>query len=413
MSPDNPYFLAALAIVLGMYLLQLVVELLDLRSFKDAPPKGFEDIYDQERYRKSQRYHRDKARLDLLESSLTLVFFLAFWLLGGIGWADGLARSLGLSDLLTGLVFFSAFMLVAQLASIPFSLYDTFVIEGRYGFNRTTPGTFALDRAKSLVLSALLGLPILALVLFLFDTIPHAWLYAWLALTLIQLALLYLYPRFIMPWFNKFEPLEDEDLKGAIQLMAKKCDFPLKEVFQIDGSRRSSKGNAFFVGFGKNRRIALFDTLIEKHSTTELVAVLAHEIGHFKRRHIWQMIGANFAQTALLFFALGLILHNRQLFDAFGVAETSTYLSLFLFTILYQPVSTLIGIATSALSRKNEFEADRYAAQVTGRPQDLIDALKRLSADQLANLTPHPLAVWLSYSHPPLPQRVAALQGSN
>ncbi|MEM9480085.1 MAG: M48 family metallopeptidase, partial [Verrucomicrobiota bacterium] len=256
----------------------------------------------------------------------------------------------------------------------------------------------------------LIGLPLLALILWLFESVENAWLWAWIAVTAFMLLMVYLAPRFIMPLYNKFTPLEDEDLKAEIAKMAEKCEFPLQEVQIMDGSKRSAKSNAFFTGFGKNRKIALFDTLVEKHTHPELVAVLAHEIGHFKRKHIIQGIALSILQVGIIFFLLGLFVNNDGLCRAFGVEQTSIYATFVFFLMLYKPIGKVLSICMSILSRKNEFEADAYAADVTGSPESLVTALKKLSSDNLSNLTPHPFYVFMNYSHPPMTERLAALE---
>ena len=303
--------------------------------------------------------------------------------------------------------------LAARILALPFEMYSTFVIEEKYGFNKVSWRTFVADLAKALLLSLLLGVPLLALVLFLFKFIGElAWVYAWIAVSGFSLLATYLAPWLILPLFNKFTVLKEGELKDSIRVMAEKCEFPLTEVYEIDGSRRSTKANAFFTGLGRNRKIALFDTLIEKHSVRELVAVLAHEIGHYKKKHITQAIILGVLRTGILFFMLGLFLNNRGLFDAFAVEETSIYGSLILFAWLFQPLSTLLGIGMMIFSRRNEYEADAYAAEVTGHPEDLISGLKRLSKENLANLTPHPFFVFMKYSHPPTLKRIKTLAGS-
>jgi STE24 endopeptidase len=309
------------------------------------------------------------------------------------------------------LLFMSLLYVGSMLISTPFELYDTFVIEEKYGFNKTTLATFFADKFKGLLLAVVLGAPILALLFFLFDRFgENAWLYGWIAVAGFSLLITYLAPTYIMPLFNKFKPLEDGALKTAIQEMSQKCQFPLTEVYEIDGSKRSTKANAFFTGLGKNKKIALYDTLIQNNGVGELVAVLAHEIGHFKKKHIVQSMVLGILQMGVLFFLLGLFLNKQELFDAFGVKAVSVYGSLVFFTFLFEPISKLLSVVMMVLSRKNEYEADAYAAEVTGRPEDLISGLKKLSKDNLSNLTPHPFYVFLNYSHPPMVKRLAALE---
>jgi len=313
-------------------------------------------------------------------------------------------------------VIYIAIFLLAQLViSMPMSLYKTFVIEERFGFNKTTASTFILDQIKGLGIGAIIGLPIIALILWIFQSVPMAWLWAWISFTVIQLALTYIAPSVFLPLFNKFEPMKDGELKSAIEDMAKTCDFPLTELYIMDGSKRSTKSNAFFTGFGKNKKIALFDTLIEKHTTEELVGVLAHEIGHFKCKHIVKRMVTGTLQMAVIFFLLGIVTNKdfsftRQLFDAFYVTHISTYAGLIFFFILFSPISRIISVFGNMSSRKHEFEADAYAANAQSSPDHLIAALKKLSLDNLANLTPHPLPVFLDYSHPPMLQRLEALK---
>jgi STE24 endopeptidase len=267
-----------------------------------------------------------------------------------------------------------------------------------------------LDLSKTLVLSAVIGLPLIALLVWIFDTYASAWLWAWLSVTVVILALQYIAPNWLMPLFNKFTPMPDGELKSAIFALSQKCAFPLTGLFVIDGSRRSTKANAFFAGFGKNKRIALYDTLIEKHPQPELLAVLAHEIGHYKCRHIVQRMVVAIVQMAFLFLLMGLFMKNAPLASAFGVSQPGVWLSLVFFTFLFEPVQFVLGIAGNLWSRKHEYEADAFAARVTGAPGDMISGLKRLARDTLSNLTPHPLHVFLHDSHPPMRERIAALE---
>ncbi|MEZ5325070.1 MAG: M48 family metallopeptidase [Verrucomicrobiales bacterium] len=410
MDFSNPYFSIILFAVLGLFILDTVAKLLNLKALRPELPRDFADVYEEDEYRRSQEYTKETSRFDLIQSTFSLVVFLAFWLFGGFGWLDELVRSWTENALLQGISYICVLFLGSLVVSLPWEYFDTFVIEEKYGFNKSTKGTFFGDQVKSLALGAALGLPLLALVFYLFETFELAWLWGWIAVSGFSLVMAYLAPRFIMPLFNKFTPLEDGELKSAINEMAQNCDFPVCELSVMDGSKRSSKSNAFFTGFGKNKRIALFDTLIEKHTVAELVAVLAHEIGHFKKKHIVQSMIIGILQTGVLFFLIGLFLKNEQLFAAFGVKQTSVYLSFILFSLLFKPVSKLLSVLMAIFSRKNEFEADAYAAEVTGDAGSLITALKKLSKDNLANLTPHPFYVFMYYSHPPLLDRVGALR---
>jgi len=408
----NGYFWFALVFVIGFFVLEVFSKLLNLSALAPELPGEFSDVFDADEYAKSQEYTRFGTRFGLIESAFSLIVFLAFWWLGGFGWLDGLVRDwVPEGPIKQGLLFMFLLYLGSMLIELPFELYDTFVIEEKFGFNKMTIVTFFTDRLKGLALAAVLGAPLLALILWVFEKFGgSAWFYGWMAVSGFSLLMAYIAPQIILPLFNKFKPLPDGELKSAIEEMSVKCDFPLTEVFEVDGSKRSSKSNAYFTGLGKNKKIALFDTLIENHGVGELVAVLAHEIGHFKKKHIIQSMVLGILQMGLLFFLLGKFMKNQSLFDAFRVADVSVYGSLVFFMFLYEPISKLTSIAMNMLSRKNEFEADAYAAEVTGRPDHLITGLKKLSKDNLSNLTPHPFYVFLNYSHPPMLKRIAALQ---
>lgn len=407
----NLYLAFILVMLVGDYVLEWIVARLNLGRLDPQLPDEFAAFHDQEKYARSQHYTRERTRCGLLHSSITIAVTLVFILSGGFNLVDRLARSLVSGPVLTGLVFTLALTALSGLLSLPFSIYSTFVIEARYGFNRTTVKTFVLDLLKGLLLAVLMGAPLLALVLWLFGAAGKAaWLVVWVSVTGFQLFMTYLAPVVIMPWFNKFTPLEEGELKHKVEAYAHEQGFRLKGIFKMDGSRRSSKANAFFTGLGRHRRIVLFDTLIERHTSDELLAILAHEIGHFKLGHIPRMMIASIMQTGLLLFLLSFFMRNPGLFAAFKMEHLSIYASLVFFGFLYSPISTILSIAMNFLSRRHEVEADRYSARTTGRPEAFISALKRLSVDNLTNLTPHPLKVFLEYSHPPVLQRIKALK---
>lgn len=414
----NDWNIMTVIIVVGLFLLwklELAATLLNLKAFPSAVPPDCKDLMSEEKLEQAHEYLRVNARLGIVQSSALLTVLLLFWTLGGFAWLDGQARAWAGNEWMAGLIFLSLLALSQSLLSLPFGIYDTFVIEQRFGFNRATPLTFILDRLKGLLLAALLGLPLLAAVLWIFRCVSHAWLWAWLLVTAFQLVLTYLAPSWIMPLFNKFTPMPDSDLKQAIKTLGERCQFPLTGVFVMDGSKRSTKANAFFTGLGKRKKIALFDTLMEKSSQAEILGVLAHEIGHFRCGHIKQRLAVGIVQSAVIFFLLGLAtdphgVFARVLFNAFGVATISVHVGLVLFMILLEPVARLLGVLANAWSRRQEFEADAYAAKVTGDGSDLGEALKKLSVDHLSHPTPAALRVWLDYSHPPLMQRLAALR---
>ncbi|MFC1591275.1 M48 family metallopeptidase [Thermodesulfobacteriota bacterium] len=409
----NLYLLCILLILIGNYALSSSVNRLNIRHLSTQLPREFEGYYDAQHYRRSQQYLRDNTRFGMLTSTAMTIATVVFIVAGGFSWIDTAARSCGGGPILTGLVFVGLVLLGSSLLHIPFSVYATFVIEEHYGFNKTTPKTFALDILKVWLLTALIGGSVFAVVLWFFETAgPWAWLYCWCAVTAFQIFFMCIAPVVIMPLFNRFVPLTDGELKQAIEGYARSQGFAIKGVFTMDGSRRSAKSNAFFTGFGRFRRIVLFDTLIEKHSIEELVAIVGHEVGHYKKRHILQHLVIAIATNGCMFFILSCFLNNRGLFDAFGMQHLSIYASFVFFGFLYAPIEMLISFFSNMLSRKNEYQADRYAAASSGRPEALIEALKKLSVDNLSNLTPHPLKVLLSYSHPPVLERIKKLRTS-
>jgi STE24 endopeptidase len=399
-----------LALLVFNWLLNLIVETLNVRNVSTEIPAEFQGIYDAEKYAKSQRYLRENTRFGQIQAAVMLPLTIAFILLGGFRWVNGLALAASEHMIVQGLVFGGILILLGQLVGIPFSIYDTFVLEEKYGFNKTTPKTFVLDLLKGLLLTVLLGAPVFALILWIFDAVSFAWLWAWGALAVIGLFIQFIAPVVILPLFNKFTPLEDGELRSKIEAFAAAQKFKLSGVFKIDGSKRSTKSNAYFTGFGKTKRIALFDTLIEKHTVGELVAVLAHEIGHCKKGHIKKGMVISLASSLLMFFILSLFISKQGLYAAFGIEGTPLYAGFIFFGFLYTPISMILGIAGSILSRKHEFEADAFAAETTQAPGEMISALKKLSVDNLSNLTPHPLKVFLQYSHPPVLERIKALR---
>ena len=407
----NEYAVYVLAALFACYLLEVTADALNLRALSPSPPAPLAHLVDGDRYARSQEYVRAKTTYALLSRTFDLVVLLIFWFAGGFGWLDELVRGLGYGPIVTGLCFLGCLMVAKSVLGLPFSWYYTFGLEERFGFNRTNAKTFWGDRIKGILLGVLLGGPLLGAILLFFEkTGDSAWLWCWGVMTAFTVVLQFVAPTWIFPLFNKFQPLEDGELRDKLLAYAGKVDFPLQDVYVIDGSRRSSKANAFFTGFGKNKRVALFDTLIEKHAPEELVAIVAHEIGHFKRGHIIKGLVLGIVQTGVMFFLLSLILGNTALFEAFHVAEPSTYVGLVIFGLLYAPVDLALSIAMQAFSRKNEFEADGFARETTGEGEKLVSALQNLSTDHLDNLTPHPFYVALHYSHPPLLARVEALR---
>jgi len=399
----------------ALWKLELAATLLNLRAFPNRVPDELEGVMTAAQLDRARDYHRVNARFDVIRDTFSLAVLLVFWVFGGFQWLDGLARSLAPGPISAGLVFLSLLVLAQSLLSLPFAWIETFRIEEKFGFNRSTVATFWADRVKGLALAAILGLPLLAAILWIFINVAHAWLWAWAVVTAYQLIVTYIAPTWIMPLFNKFTPMPEGPLKEDIEKLGRECGFPLAEVHVMDGSKRSTKANAFFTGFGKNKKIALFDTLIEKSSRAELLGILAHEIGHFRCGHIRQRLAVGIVQTAVIFYLLGLAVapdgvFSRLLFDAFGVREISPHVGLVLFAILLEPVGKALGVLANAWSRRHEFEADAYAAKATGDAAPLADALRKLTADHLSHPAPSRLRVILDYSHPPLLRRLEALK---
>jgi len=407
----NPFLVIILFAILLDFVVNLVANILNLKALKLEVPDLLKGIYKPDEYRNSQQYTRSVTRFAFVTSSFRLAMLLAFWFGGGFNFLDQIIRSWGFVPIANGLLYIGILLLVYSLVNLPFSIYATFVIEERFGFNRTTPVTFIKDRLKGLALAILLGAPLLAIVLAIFEYAGYyAWLHCWAAITVFSLGVQYIAPTWIMPLFNKFTPMETGELKEAILQYARSVKFPVKNVLVMDGSKRSSKSNAFFTGFGRNKRIALFDTLIEKHSVNELVAILAHEIGHHKKRHILQGTIISILHTGVILFLLSIFVGNPGLYDAFYMEQASIYTGLLFFGLLYTPVELILSIVLQVISRRNEYQADRFAATTTDEPESLANALEKLSADHLSNLTPHPSYVFLNYSHPPLLQRLEALK---
>ena len=324
---------------------------------------------------------------------------------------DSFVRSFNFGSIVSGLFFTGILLFLKLLISLPFTLYTTFVIEEKFGFNKTTPRLFLADLIKSIVLSAILGGILLSLILgFLEFGGQLAWVMCWMASTLFLLFVQYIVPTWIMPLFNKFTPLEDGPLKEAIISYAKSINFSLSNIFVMDGSKRSSKSNAFFTGFGKNKRIVLFDTLIKEQSLEELVSILAHEMGHFKKKHIIKRMVLGIFQMGFIFYLISIFISHEGLFHAFFMKDISIYAGLIFFGMLYSPIDLFISILFQISSRKDEYEADRFAAKTVKDSRPLINALKKLSAHNLSNLTPHPFYVFLNYSHPPVLARINTLK---
>ncbi len=395
----------------GEYLVERVASFLNRRTLGHPPPEEFADVVTAETWAASERYTRTRSLFDDVSSTVNLCILLAFWFAGGFNALNTLVLSWQLGALATGTAYIAILLLARSLLALPFSIYSTFVIEKRFGFNTTAGWTFVADRIKGLLLAIVIGGPLLVLVLAFFQYAgPAAWFYCWCAATLVMLVVQYVAPTWIMPLFNKFTPLEEGPLRRGILAYAGSVNFRVQNILVMDGSRRSAKANAFFTGFGSHKRIALFDTLLQRHSTGQLIAVLAHEIGHYKRKHVLKGIVIGIAHTGVMLFLLSLILHEPAMYRAFGMDGTPIYAGFIFFGMLFAPVEFFLGLALNAWSRRNEFEADRWAVETTRDPGELADALKILSVENLAHLTPHPLTVLLTYSHPPVLERIEAIR---
>lgn len=407
----NTIAVIILTAMVGDVIVNLIADVLNLKKLQDAVPQPFQDVYDAEKYRQSQDYLRVNTRFEWVGTVFNLVALLCFWFLGGFEALDSRVRAFGFGPVPTGLIYMGVLILAYALMTLPFNIYTTFVIEERFGFNRTTWKTYILDLLKALALGIVLGTPLMAGILAFFNyTGTWAWLYCWIAVVLYMLVVQYVAPTWIMPIFNKFKVLEEGDLKAAILSYAASIRFPLKQIYVMDGSKRSGKSNAFFTGFGRNKRIVLFDTLIDQHTVPELVAVLAHEMGHYKKKHLHQTLLLAVLQTGLMFFLLSLTISYPGLFDAFFVTHVSVYAGLIFFGMLFAPLDFFTGLLLNMRSRANEYQADRFAVRTTKNPEAMVNALKKLSVNNLANLLPHPFHVFLNNSHPPVLRRIQAIR---
>jgi len=406
----NSYGFIVLAAIAVGFLLHTVADVLNLRALDKGVPETLRDLYSDDDYYRSKRYVRLSTSVEVTERIVLLFAILAFWFLGGFGWVDTGLRVLVASEVVRGLLYVGTLMLGQSVISLPFAAYRTFVVEQQFGFNKMSPATFVSDRCKELLLMVLLGAPLLAGVQLLFlHTGSVAWLWCWLAVVGFSLVTQVIAPVLILPLFNKFEPMPDGVLRETILDYARSVRFPVDNVYVMDGSKRSSRGNAYFTGIGRHKRIALFDTLIAQQTVQETVAVLAHEVGHYKRRHITKGLFLTAAHTGIALFLLSLLLGQSGLYAAFFVAEPSVYAGLVLFALLYTPIDVLLSMGLNALSRRHEFEADLFSLETSPEPQALPDALKKLAVTNLSNPNPHAFYVFLNYSHPPLGVRLGAI----
>jgi len=407
---EQTYYLIIIIALLVEYLLSTISSFLDIGNIVEEVPKEFQDVYNEEKYSKSQSYLRDRTRFGIFSSTFSLLLILLVIHTGLFGLLDDFVRSQTSNPIFGGLLFFAIIFIVQDIISLPFSIYSTFVIEEKFEFNRTTPKTYVIDKIKGYALTIVLGTLVIAPILYFFDRFgPSGWWVAWIIVTAFIIAVQPLFVHVIAPMFNKFKPLENGELRTAIEEYSKMVKFPIGRIDVMDGSKRSAHSNAYFSGLGKSRRIALFDTLLEKHTTEEIISVVAHEVGHYKRKHIIKGTALGILETGIMLFIFNLIMKDAALFAVFGVSEISVYGGLVFFAMLYSPVSMLTSLFTTSVSRKNEFEADKFSLETTKNPKALVNMLKGLAANNLAHLTPHPLKVFLSYSHPPVIKRIEAI----
>ncbi len=391
------------------FVVERVLSYLNSKTRKNEIPKELEGIYDDEKYKKSQEYQAELERFGQITSTFSFILVVTLLVSGGFGLLDDWLREYAVFNPVRTLMFFGVLFVVSDIINIPFQLYSTFVIEEKYGFNKTTVKTFILDKIKGYFLTVILGGILLGALIFLVMQFGSGfWLYFWIVITLFMLFMNMFYTTLILPLFNKLVILENGGLKEAIEKYSSKVNFPLKNIFVIDGSKRSAKANAFFSGLGKKKKIVLYDTLIENHTEEELVAVLAHEAGHFKKKHIVFSMIFGVLQTGFMLYLLSLMINSSEVSWAMGGQTTALHLNMLAFGILYSPISTLLGILGNMYSRKNEYEADQYAV-TTYAKEPLQTALKKLTSDNLSNLMPHPWYVFVHYSHPTLLQRLRAM----
>jgi STE24 endopeptidase len=401
-----------IGIIVFEFLLERYLEWLNLKSHESQLPPALKGLYEEEKYAQSQRYSQEKARLGAISGLVGFVVLLGMLLTGGFGLIGQWIELHIEHPIWVALAFFGLVGLGADLIGLPFAWYATFVIEEKYGFNRTTAKIFVADKLKEWLLGSLLGGGLLALFIWFHDAFPYYyWLYAWGIFFAFTLFLTMFYTNVLAPIFNKLTPLEDGALRQAIESYAHKVGFPLSKIMVMDGSKRSTKGNAYFSGLGGAKNIVLFDTLIEKHTQEELVAILAHEVGHYKKKHTLQALVLSALIMLLTLYVLQLVVDNPALSVALGGESSRIYLGIIAFSILYSPLSTITGLMMNVFSRKNEFEADAFAC-ATYPAESLVNALVKLSADTLSNLKPHPAYVFFYYSHPPLLQRLEAMKAA-
>jgi STE24 endopeptidase len=405
------YFI--IGILIFDYLLEQFLDYLNSTKRSSALPLVLKGIYNEKKYQESHNYDKVNHKFSIITSSFSLILILVFLYISGFAFIDDFARSYTSNSIYIALIFFGIIMFASDILNIPFNIYDTFVIEEKFGFNKTTVKTFILDKIKGWIIASIIGGGLLALIIWFYNIVGEFfWVYAWIAVSVFMLFINMFYTSLIVPLFNKLKPLEEGELKTEITSFCTKAGFKLENVFIIDGSKRSTKANAYFSGLGKKKKIVLFDTLIEELSKEEIVGVLAHEIGHYKKKHTLISLITSIIQTGLTLFILSLFVGNPELSKALGSDIPSFHLGLITFGFLYSPISTIIGLFMNVVSRKNEYAADQFASE-NYEGVHLQNALKKLSVNNLSNLTPHPWYVFFNYSHPTLLQRLSFIDKFN
>lgn len=406
---ENILFGIIIAIIVFDFVVERILQYLNITWRNKPIPTELEGIYDEEKYKKQQDYSKVNSKFSVISSTFSFIILIAFLLLNGFVWLNELLNQYIENELIIGLSFFGILYITSDLLSLPFSIYDTFVIEQKFGFNKTTPKTFVFDKLKGYLITVILGGALYAIIFKFYEkTDSMFWIYGWVIITVVLIFFSMFYSNLIVPLFNKQKPLSNNELKEAIERFSKKVNFKIDNIYEIDGSKRSTRANAYFTGFGPKKRIVLYDTLIKELSIGEIVAVLAHEIGHNKHKHTIIGLLLSIVQMGIMFFILSVFISNPMLSNALGVTDPSFHISLVAFALLYSPISTITSLFMNVLSRKNEYQADAFVKD-NSNSEDLISALKKLTKNNLSNLTPHPVYVWVNYSHPTLLQRIKKL----
>jgi len=408
MTPQILFFII-IGIIIIDFIIDKYINHLNAKHFNDKIPDELKDVYNEEEYYKSQSYKKENYQFSLLTSSFSIVVTLAFFVFKGFAWVDEIARSYSSNEISITLIFFGIIMIGSDIINTPFAYYKNFVIEEKYGFNKSSKRLFIIDKLKGWLLSAIIGGGVLAIIMWFYQkTGDLLWVYTWVFIGVFTIFITMFHSSLIVPIFNKQKPLEEGELKDAIHAFSKNVGFKLDNIFVIDGSKRSTKANAYFSGFGAKKRIVLYDTLIDDLDKDEIVAVLAHEIGHYKKKHVLTNMLMSLALTGFTLFLFSLFINNAILSEALSVKIPSFHIGLITFGILYSPISEITGILMNFISRKFEYQADNYA-KTNFDGKALISSLKKLSKNSLSNLTPHKANVFVHYSHPTLLQRVMNL----